>query len=162
MCIHVYFLYLCRYYHQMDKFHNVLRLLSNEVVHRAIALVGEDILREPLEVLALCGLLLHFCFHTKIVRSYWVICLSLYMLTIVSADLSMRYDLLMAILVSWSSVAQLSKALIFISRLLASHREGRRFEPCSLRKLYVRKFSVTCGRMVVLLSLNYSKVFLHQ
>ncbi|XP_053409232.1 uncharacterized protein LOC123561373 isoform X4 [Mercenaria mercenaria] len=37
------------YYHQMDKFHNVLRLLSNEVVHRAIALVGEDILREPLE-----------------------------------------------------------------------------------------------------------------
>ena len=34
----------------MDKFHNILRLLSNEVVHRAIALVGEDILREPLEV----------------------------------------------------------------------------------------------------------------
>ena len=34
----------------MDKFHNLLRLLSNEVVHRAIALVGEDILREPLEV----------------------------------------------------------------------------------------------------------------
>jgi dynein heavy chain len=42
--------YSYRYYHQMDKFHNVLRLLSNEVVHRAIALVGEDILREPLEV----------------------------------------------------------------------------------------------------------------
>ena len=39
-----------RYYHQMDKFHNLLRLLSNEVVHRAIAMVGEDILREPLEV----------------------------------------------------------------------------------------------------------------
>ncbi|KAK7479591.1 hypothetical protein BaRGS_00029140 [Batillaria attramentaria] len=37
------------YYHQIDKFHNLLRLLSNEVVHRAIALVGEDILREPLE-----------------------------------------------------------------------------------------------------------------
>nr|XP_022320176.1 dynein beta chain, flagellar outer arm-like isoform X6 [Crassostrea virginica] len=37
------------YYHQMDKFHNLLRLLSNEVVHRAIAMVGEDILREPLE-----------------------------------------------------------------------------------------------------------------
>ncbi|XP_052258855.1 uncharacterized protein LOC127863384 isoform X2 [Dreissena polymorpha] len=37
------------YYHQMDKFQNILRLLSNEVVHRAIALVGEDILREPLE-----------------------------------------------------------------------------------------------------------------
>lgn len=34
----------------MDKFHNLLRLLSNEVVHRAIAMVGEDILREPLEV----------------------------------------------------------------------------------------------------------------
>ncbi|KAL3885754.1 hypothetical protein ACJMK2_025795 [Sinanodonta woodiana] len=37
------------YYHQMDKFNNLLRLMSNEVVHRAIALVGEDILREPLE-----------------------------------------------------------------------------------------------------------------
>ncbi|XP_071095883.1 uncharacterized protein [Haliotis cracherodii] len=37
------------YYHQIDKFHNLLRLLSNEVVHRAIAMVGEDILREPLE-----------------------------------------------------------------------------------------------------------------
>ena len=34
----------------MDKFHNILKLMSNEVVHRAIALVGEDILREPLEV----------------------------------------------------------------------------------------------------------------
>ena len=43
-------LFVYRYYHQMDKFHNILRLLSNEVVHRAIALVGEDILREPLEV----------------------------------------------------------------------------------------------------------------
>ena len=43
---------LFRYYHQIDKFHNLLRLLSNEVVHRAIALVGEDILREPLEVRA--------------------------------------------------------------------------------------------------------------
>lgn len=45
-------IYSCmfRYYHQMDKFHNLLRLLSNEVVHRAIAMVGEDILREPLEV----------------------------------------------------------------------------------------------------------------
>lgn len=42
--------YFFRYYHQMDKFHNLLRLLSNEVVHRAIAMVGEDILREPLEV----------------------------------------------------------------------------------------------------------------
>lgn len=38
------------YYHQMDKFHNLLRLLSNEVVHRAISMVGENILREPLEV----------------------------------------------------------------------------------------------------------------
>ncbi|XP_069118815.1 uncharacterized protein [Argopecten irradians] len=37
------------YYHQMDKFHNMLRMLSNEVVHRAISLVGDDILREPLE-----------------------------------------------------------------------------------------------------------------
>ncbi|XP_070202269.1 uncharacterized protein [Littorina saxatilis] len=37
------------YYHQIDKFHNLLRLLSNEVVHRAIAIVGEDIMREPLE-----------------------------------------------------------------------------------------------------------------
>ncbi|XP_052060514.1 uncharacterized protein LOC127700861 isoform X4 [Mytilus californianus] len=37
------------YYHQMDKFHNLLRLLSNEVVHRAISLVGENILREPLQ-----------------------------------------------------------------------------------------------------------------
>ncbi|KAK6172547.1 hypothetical protein SNE40_016179 [Patella caerulea] len=37
------------YYHQIDKFHNLLRLLSNEVVHRAIAMVGADILREPLE-----------------------------------------------------------------------------------------------------------------
>lgn len=35
----------------MDKFHNILRMLSNEVVHRAIAMVGEDILREPLEVI---------------------------------------------------------------------------------------------------------------
>ena len=43
-----------RYYHQIDKFHNLLRLLSNEVVHRAIALVGEDILREPLEVRSGC------------------------------------------------------------------------------------------------------------
>jgi dynein heavy chain len=34
----------------MDKFHNLLRLLSNEVVHRAISMVGENILREPLEV----------------------------------------------------------------------------------------------------------------
>ncbi|XP_064599567.1 LOW QUALITY PROTEIN: uncharacterized protein LOC135466077 [Liolophura sinensis] len=38
-----------RYYHQMDKFHNLLRLISNEVVHRAQAMVGEDILREPLQ-----------------------------------------------------------------------------------------------------------------
>ncbi|GFO25145.1 dynein beta chain, ciliary-like, partial [Plakobranchus ocellatus] len=38
-----------RYYHQIDKFHQLLRLLSNEVVHRAIAMVGDDILREPLE-----------------------------------------------------------------------------------------------------------------
>ena len=45
-----YNVYVFRYYHQIDKFHNLLRLLSNEVVHRAIALVGEDILREPLEV----------------------------------------------------------------------------------------------------------------
>ncbi|KAL5020323.1 hypothetical protein ScPMuIL_003215 [Solemya velum] len=37
------------YYHQLDKYHNMLRLLSNEVVHRAIDMVGEDILREPLE-----------------------------------------------------------------------------------------------------------------
>lgn len=40
----------CRYYHQVDKFHNLLRLISNEVVHRAEAMVGEDVLREPLEV----------------------------------------------------------------------------------------------------------------
>ena len=39
-----------RYYHQPDKFHNMLRLISNEVVHRAEAMVGEDVLREPLEV----------------------------------------------------------------------------------------------------------------
>ncbi|GFS27875.1 dynein beta chain, flagellar outer arm [Elysia marginata] len=37
------------YYHQIDKFHQLIRLLSNEVVHRAIAMVGDDILREPLE-----------------------------------------------------------------------------------------------------------------
>lgn len=53
-----------RYYHQMDKFHNVLRLLSNEVVHRAIALVGEDILREPLEVRA--SLTVHANFSPKL------------------------------------------------------------------------------------------------
>ena len=39
-----------RYYHQFDKFHNLLRMISNEVVHRAHAMVGEDVLREPLEV----------------------------------------------------------------------------------------------------------------
>lgn len=51
-CFQYIAIYSCmlRYYHQMDKFHNLLRLLSNEVVHRAIAMVGEDILREPLEV----------------------------------------------------------------------------------------------------------------
>ena len=38
-----------RYYHQKDKFHNILRLISNEVVHRAEAMVGEDVLREPLQ-----------------------------------------------------------------------------------------------------------------
>ncbi|XP_064650622.1 uncharacterized protein LOC135502065 isoform X3 [Lineus longissimus] len=37
------------YYHQKDKFANLLRVISNEVVHRAHAMVGEDILREPLE-----------------------------------------------------------------------------------------------------------------
>ena len=49
-------------------------------------------------------------------------------------------------------MAEWSKAPIFVSRLLACCR----FEPRSLRKLYARKFPVTCGRMVVLLSLNYS------
>ncbi|ELU01785.1 hypothetical protein CAPTEDRAFT_107782 [Capitella teleta] len=38
-----------KYYHQPDKFHNLLRLLSNEVVHRAEAMVGEDVLHEPLD-----------------------------------------------------------------------------------------------------------------
>ena len=44
------FVCLFRYYHQFDKFHNLLRMISNEVVHRAHAMVGEDVLREPLEV----------------------------------------------------------------------------------------------------------------
>lgn len=34
----------------MDKFYNFLRLLFNEVVYRVIVMVGEDILRELLEV----------------------------------------------------------------------------------------------------------------
>ena len=48
----------CRYYHQSDKFHNLLRLISNEVVHRAEAMVGDDVLREPLEVSKLLYLVL--------------------------------------------------------------------------------------------------------
>lgn len=39
-----------RYYHQDVNFHHLLRLISNEVVHRAEAMVGADVLREPLEV----------------------------------------------------------------------------------------------------------------
>ncbi|CAH1797693.1 unnamed protein product [Owenia fusiformis] len=38
-----------RYYHLPDQFHNLLRVISNEVVHRAEAMVGEDVLHEPLE-----------------------------------------------------------------------------------------------------------------
>ncbi|KAI0240669.1 Dynein beta chain, flagellar outer arm [Lamellibrachia satsuma] len=38
-----------KYYHQDVNFHHLLRLISNEVVHRAEAMVGADVLREPLE-----------------------------------------------------------------------------------------------------------------
>ncbi|KAK2144653.1 hypothetical protein LSH36_739g00037 [Paralvinella palmiformis] len=38
-----------KYYHQIDKYQNLLRLISNEVVHRAEAMVGEDVLHEPLD-----------------------------------------------------------------------------------------------------------------
>ena len=61
-----------------------------------------------------------------------------------------------------SSVVEWSKAPIFVSRLLASHRYGHRFESRSFRKSHVRKVPVTCGGAVVLLSQNYSEVFLHQ
>ena len=49
-CLQYHVQFSLRYYHQSDKFHNLLRLISNEVVHRAEAMVGEDVLREPLEV----------------------------------------------------------------------------------------------------------------
>ncbi|PVD27606.1 hypothetical protein C0Q70_12770 [Pomacea canaliculata] len=53
------------YYHQPDKFHNLLHLLSNEVVHQAIALVGEDILREPLESFTKLKEPLEFVLHSE-------------------------------------------------------------------------------------------------
>lgn len=52
-----------RYYHQSGTFHHLLRLISNAVVHRAKVLVGEDVLRDPLQV----GLLIEIC---QRLRSY--------------------------------------------------------------------------------------------
>ncbi|KAH9514965.1 hypothetical protein Btru_021540, partial [Bulinus truncatus] len=49
------------YYHQIDKFHQLLCLLSNEIVHRAIGMVGDDVLREPLESYSKLKEALRFC-----------------------------------------------------------------------------------------------------
>ncbi|XP_055866060.1 uncharacterized protein LOC106055129 isoform X2 [Biomphalaria glabrata] len=49
------------YYHQIDKFHQLLGLLSNEIVHRAIKMVGDDVLREPLESYSKLKEALRFC-----------------------------------------------------------------------------------------------------
>ena len=46
MCVHFYF----SYYHQPGNFATLLRVISNEIVHRARAVIGDDVMNEPLQV----------------------------------------------------------------------------------------------------------------
>lgn len=54
-----------RYYHRSVQLNNFLGLLANEVVHRALSIVGDDVMHEPLEVQEDMSLLFDpmKCFH---------------------------------------------------------------------------------------------------